>query len=622
MKTTSLLTGSIYHGGIIVERMDSRRKNYRQVYRCVSDDRDCVLVRFILNDIPSSLIQLKEFRLPAEYVFVDCYNSMYPIAVLPDILNCDFDADEAWYIREYIEGRSLREEVEYCHQVNLEEGSDKLLEAFICWLIISGYMYYKCLPSNMKYNLTPDNLFVSRKADGSPSLVMFDIESALAIQSEIRATDSVNIDTRFLPPEIFCDIYNEKSYVYVFAMLVVFSLRGSLQEDRPETGGKYEPLIAILKYKDKILEGINISPDEKILLLEALSSNPDNRPTYEEFTREWPNYNESSNPSDFIETSNRDRTTSEGGLNLGTANKFDNMFRMGSGGGFKDIAGMDGLKKKLLHMLIYPIKYPDIAEIYGVKMPNGIMMYGPPGCGKSFLAEKTCEEINCMFIKIKASDLGGQWHREGISNIGDLFNAAERKSRAHGGVPICIIIDEADGIIQVRNQEMSPGAASETNQFLTELESCQERGIFVIATSNDPRQIDPAALRTGRLGDLVINIPLPDDDTKNAILKLGLSKLPCADINTEQLIHLTKNFSSSDVASIAKLSALRAMTEMIDNIECGVSKKVVTVTEDIVRMTIEEITPSLSECELHRQELIHDSFSVRNRNHRSKIGFR
>ena len=115
---------------------------------------------------------------------------------------------------------------------------------------------------------------------------------------------------------------------------------------------------------------------------------------------------------------------------------------------------------------------------------------------------------------------------------------------------------------------------------------------------------------------------MPDDDTKNAILKLGLSKLPCADINTEQLIHLTKNFSSSDVASIAKLSALRAMTEMIDNIECGVSKKVVTVTEDIVRMTIEEITPSLSEYELHRQELIHDSFSVRNRNHRSKIGFR
>lgn len=617
MKTTSLRKGSRYHGCVITERLDSGKKSYRQVYRCVSENIDCVLVRFILDKVPSCLMQPNSLQLPTEYEFVDCNNSINPIEVLPNILSCDFDSNEAWYVREYINGVSLREEVEICHK---KENDDKLLESFVSWLITSGYMFQMSLPSSTKFNLTPDNLFVSQDDDGIPKLVILDIESALAVQSKIQANDSINMDTRYLPPEILCDIYNEKSYVYIFAMLVVFSLRGSLPDTKLKTGGIYEPLIAMVNNKDGILEGVKLSQGNKNLLLDALSSNPENRPNYDEFDRKWSNCIKASNSLDPTWTSdgNINNTNSP---DLGVPNKYDSMFIIGSGGGFKDIAGMDELKNKLLHALIYPIKYPDIAEIYGVKMPNGILMYGPPGCGKSFLAEKTCEEINCMFIKIKASDLGGQWHHEGVSNIGNLFNAAERKSRLHGGVPICIIIDEADGIIQIRNQEMSPGAASETNQFLTELESCHKRGIFVIATSNDPRQIDPGALRTGRLGDLVINIPLPDDDTKNEILKLGLSKLPCTYINTEQLIHMTKNFSSSDVASIAQLSALRAMSEMIGNIECGGSNKVVMVTEDIVRRTIEEISPSLSEYELHRQEIIYDSFSTRRHNNRRKIGF-
>lgn len=195
MKTTSLRKGSRYHGCVIVERLDSRQKNHRQIYRCISDDRDCVLVRFILKDVPSSLVQLDDLHLPTEYVFVDCYNSMYPVEVLPNIISCDFDSDEAWYVRDYINGTSLREEVEYCHRMNETENENKLLDAFISWLIMSGHMFNMFLPTNMKYNLTPDNLFISRESDGSPKLVILDLESALSVEADITNDDMINADT-------------------------------------------------------------------------------------------------------------------------------------------------------------------------------------------------------------------------------------------------------------------------------------------------------------------------------------------------------------------------------------------------------------------------------------------
>lgn len=618
MKTTSLRKGSRYHGFVIVERLDSRKKNYRQVYRCISDDRDCVLVRFILKDVPSSLVQLDDLHLPTEYVFVDCYNSMYPVEVLPNIISCDFDSDEAWYVRDYISGTSLREEVGYCHRMNGSENDNKLLDAFVNWLIMSGHMFNMFLPTNMKYNLTPDNLFISRESDGSPKLLILDLESAFSVEADITNDYKINADTRYLPPEIFCNIFNDKSIVYTFAMLVIFSLRRSLPESYNKTGYLFEPLIGILNDKDRILEDVNVSEEKRSLLLEALDPNPGNRPTYDEFTRKWSNCIEPETSSNSTDTSMRDGTSNN--LDLGAPNKFDAMFRKGTGGGFKDIAGMEELKNRLLHTLIYPVKYPEIAETYGIKMPNGIMMYGPPGCGKSFLAEKFCEEINCLYIVIKASDLGGQWHREGLSNIGELFSAAERQSKMNNS-PVCIILNEADGIIQIRNQEMSSGAAAETNQFLTELETCSQRGIIVIATSNDPRQIDPAALRSGRLGDMSIHIPLPDAETKGAILKMELSKRPCKAIDIDEMIVLTKNFTSSDIAEIARKSAVYAMSHMISSIEKGTPTLTVPITGDIVRKVIMETTPSIPDYELQKQIQIHESFSNMRKNKTSKIGF-
>lgn len=620
MKTTVLRKGSRYHGYTIIGRMDSRKKSYRQVYRCMSDGKMGVLVRFILSEVPTILsCPVEGVNQPIEYVFCNTYQVFYPFDVLPNIWSCGSDSDDAWYVRDYVDGRTLKEEIHDYHEMSSSNGDMELLLSVSNWLAQNGNLLFKLMPTYMKYNLNPDNLYVTSDEEGNPRLIIVDFESVVAVEYGFYATELVKFDSRFLPPEILCDMFDEKSYVYVFAMLMAYCLKGSLPDEDMISGERYEDIVYMQMAKDSIIDSLNITQEKKNILNNALESNPDERPSFRAFVHQW--IKEDSVKEERNE-SLEDESASKANISLGEANRFDGMFQSSNGGpGFAAIAGMEELKKNMTQSVIYPIKYPDVAKQYGITMPNGMLLYGPPGCGKTFFAEKFCEQVGWPYIKIKGADLGGQWHRQGVEGISHLFMAAERQSKIHGST-VCVIIDEADGIIPIRNQEMSIGAAAETNQFLTELETCRKRGIFVIATSNDPRQIDQAALRTGRLGDSLVYVPLPDDDTKNAILEMGLSKLPCEGIKTKEVIHLMKNFSSSDVADIARKAGIYAMSQMISNIESGDAGNVVPVTEEIIRKTIADITPSLSEDEISRHLRIHESFSHKYYDKRTKIGFR
>ena len=264
--------------------MDSKKKSYRQVYRCVADNKEGVLVRFILNDMPGVLTcPIDGTSKPIEYVFCDYCQKLNPFDVLPNIWSCGADTKEAWYVRDYVEGRTLREEIEYDHEISKDDDMELILSVS-SWIAINGHMLFRFLPTFMKYNLSPDNLFVTSDIDGMPKLIMWDLESVLSVESGIYATDLVKVDARFLPPEILCDKFDEKSYVYVFAMLMVFCLRGSMPDDDIFKGDRYEDLIHLTWFKDSLLDDVNLDEDRKELLLDALSSNPDERPSFKEFT--------------------------------------------------------------------------------------------------------------------------------------------------------------------------------------------------------------------------------------------------------------------------------------------------------------------------------------------------
>lgn len=222
------------------------------------------------------------------------------------------------------------------------------------------------------------------------------------------------------------------------------------------------------------------------------------------------------------------------------------------GNGFADVAGMDDIKAMLQQKVLFLLKNPERAQKYKLTPPNGMLLYGPPGCGKTFFAEKFAEEASLNYIFIKASDVGSTYIHGSQGKIAQLFSEAESKA------PSVICFDEFDAMVPKRSSsESSTLMNPEVNEFLSQMNNCSQRGIFVIGTTNQKDLIDPAVLRTGRM-DLHIEIGAPDKITRKKLFDLYLKDRPCIGIDTEVLADKTENYSCSDIAFIVNDAALVA----------------------------------------------------------------
>lgn len=222
------------------------------------------------------------------------------------------------------------------------------------------------------------------------------------------------------------------------------------------------------------------------------------------------------------------------------------------GNGFADVAGMEDIKALLQKKVLFLLKYPEKAKKYNLTPPNGMLLYGPPGCGKTFFAEKFAEEAGLNYILIKASDVGSTYIHGSQGKIAQLFAEAEAKA------PSVICFDEFDAMVPKRTaSEAGVLLNSEVNEFLSQMNNCSARGVFVIGTTNQKDLIDPAVLRTGRM-DLHVEIGAPDLLTRKKIFDLYLSSRPCSGIDTDRLAEITQNFSSSDISYIVNDAAMVA----------------------------------------------------------------
>lgn len=222
------------------------------------------------------------------------------------------------------------------------------------------------------------------------------------------------------------------------------------------------------------------------------------------------------------------------------------------GNGFADVAGMDDIKAMLQQKVLFVIKNPEKARKYRLSPPNGMLLYGPPGCGKTFFAEKFAEEAALNYITIKGSDVGSTYIHGSQEKIAKLFSEAEAKA------PSVICFDEFDAMVPKRSSsEVSTLMNPEVNEFLSQMNNCSQRGIFVIGTTNNKDLIDPAVLRTGRM-DIHIEIGAPDKTTRKKLFDLYLKDRPCVGVDTDVLADKTDNYSSSDIAFIVNDAALVA----------------------------------------------------------------
>ena len=228
------------------------------------------------------------------------------------------------------------------------------------------------------------------------------------------------------------------------------------------------------------------------------------------------------------------------------------------------VGGLAEVKKELMDAVEWPMKFPGLYDNLGHKMPRGILLHGPSGTGKTLMAKAVATQSEANFVSVRGPELLSKWVGESERGIREIFK------RARQSAPCVIFFDEIDSIAPIR------GAGGETavtervvSQLLTELDGMENmHGVVVLAATNRADMIDPALLRPGRF-DKIIQIPLPDKDSRKSVIEIHAKDIPLASgpdkVDFDKIADLTDGLSSADVASIANTAVSLVVHEHLDN---------------------------------------------------------
>ena len=273
------------------------------------------------------------------------------------------------------------------------------------------------------------------------------------------------------------------------------------------------------------------------------------------------------------------------------------------GNGFADIAGMDDLKEKIRYDIIDVLNDAERAKELGITIPNGILLYGPPGCGKTFFAEKCAEEMQCHFMYVKCSDVASPYIHGGQEKIARLFEEAREKS------PTLLFLDEVDALLRTRTKQQNASESGDINEFLCQINNCGESGVFVIAATNMPEEIDEAALRAGRL-ERKYYIGVPDVQTIEKLLEIQLRKRKTDSINIKEVAKHLQGRVAADVKLLVDVAARLAFRN-----HCNISTQLLI---EAVRTT----PPSVSKAVIEEHLRIKEKFEQKQiEGKRRRIGF-
>jgi transitional endoplasmic reticulum ATPase len=227
---------------------------------------------------------------------------------------------------------------------------------------------------------------------------------------------------------------------------------------------------------------------------------------------------------------------------------------------WSDIGGLDEVKQQLREAVEWPLKYPEVFEKMGIRPPRGVLLYGPPGCGKTLLAKAVATESGANFIAIRGPEVLSKWVGESERAIREIFR------RARQVAPAVIFFDEIDAITPMRGQRHDSGVTDRiVNQLLAEMDGITMlKNVVVIGATNRIDIIDPALLRPGRF-DRVIYVPPPDRRARLEILKVHTRKVPLAsDVDLEKLAELTEGYSGADLEALVREAVMLALRERLE----------------------------------------------------------
>jgi len=563
----------------IVQRL-IKSNLYTETYRVEdADERPFFLKLFILKNMPSQLTD-SQSQLVKEILYCKKLSNKNIISYVG---HGAIETDEAgqcqYYVTSYLTGSILSDRIARSADGKMDE--QEALRIFRG--ILNGLQYlHSQQPALCHNDLDISNVMLPDQPDAEPQLIDFGHLSE-------RCSGNVEFPTSDLNPlfhanETAIGIFDEQGDIFSACAVLYAMLTGHAPwADAPtaDANTDYKEQMQTLKQFRKQhpldISSLQVSNKAKHILrcgleLKSIERFPSVRDIIKVLDSEESAVN--NQPSATDGQSSRS--------NRSTANERDDSqtgftIKRGGGNGFKDIAGMEELKETLRKQVIFVIQNKEIAEQYKLIPPNGMLLYGPPGCGKTYFAEKFAEETGFNYMFIKSSDLASTYIHGSQEKINQLFENAAKNA------PIVVCFDEFDALVPDRSLIMHEHMSQEVNEFLTQMNNCSKRGIFIVATSNRPDKIDPAVLRTGRL-DKHIYVPLPDYEARKEMFGLYLKDRPKeSEIDLDKLSTMTDGFIASDIAYIVNDAATIAAYSR--------TKINITLLEDSVHNTHPSIRP-------------------------------
>lgn len=251
---------------------------------------------------------------------------------------------------------------------------------------------------------------------------------------------------------------------------------------------------------------------------------------------------------------------------------------------FNSVGGMDKIKEEISMKIIFPLKHREMYEAYGKSIGGGILMYGPPGCGKTYLARATAGEISAGFLSIGISDVLDMWIGASERNLHALFE------QARANTPCVLFFDEVDALGGRRSDMHSGSARQMINQFLAEMDGVEASndGLLILAATNAPWHVDPAFRRPGRF-DQVLFVPPPDRSARAEILRLHCQGKPQESIDFELVAGKTEQFSGADLKAAVDAAIEAKLREAMKT-----GQPMPLTTKDLVR-AVKKLKPTTRE---------------------------
>lgn len=558
-------------GAYIVQR-EIKSNSYTQTYRVVDKDEHPFFLKvYILKCVPEKVLDKETRKVRELEVLEKVKHSNLP--VLQDSGTLDTEVGEVQYmVTSYFTGDVLSD-------ILAREGKMPVEDALGIYKDILNGLKHLHGNGYCHNDITPCNVMLTDKAQKVAEII--DMGHASAPCSGIIPFDTSDLDVNYCANSCFAGVFSEQSDLFSATAVLYTLLTGELpwQVDIPRDAAFSQKMRKVKQFRkgnELDLSKLPVEDYLKEVIRKGLCLTDDHYSEAEEILEDLAS--EKNEPSG--ETSSkqenskhRHRTREEGRHEPRQASRIE--VKKG-GNGFADIAGMNELKETLQKKVIFILKDKETAEKYRLTPPNGLLLYGPPGCGKSFFAEKFAEETDFNYILIKSSDLASPYVHGSQEKIGELFKEAEKNA------PTVICFDEFDALVPNRSGITNASEAGEVNEFLSQLNNCSQRGIFVIATTNRPDRIDPAVLRTGRL-DKIVYVPMPDLEARKEMFRIHLLGRPFneSEIDLEKLSKDTEGYIASDIAYIVNDAAMLAAFTHSD------------ITQELLEQTIQNTRPSI-----------------------------